>query len=519
MKLNLKRQQLLSLLLLAGVTSSGPILVSHAVADEETQTAKSDDSSETLDSSANKKEKVKDRLKKDSKVDSKKESKDSPESDTDDKSQDDSIADLLQGNKDEDEQSNLSQSITAEGPVFGLADVERLALQNNPALNIAEAGRTKAQGLYQQVGTRPNPTLGYFGQQIADRNTDQHGLFIEQEFVRGGKLALNRQVLAHTAQAQGHEINVQRYRLLTDVRTVFFAALAAQQRRDATLEFSKLADRGVEIAEARFKAEEGTRIEILQAETLVSEIALALDQAEIEYVGSWAGLSAIAGIPSATPIRLDFESVTPAEKPAWESELNQILATSPQLAAARAIVCEKQALIQRQKAQPISNITTQFGAGYDAATDHGLINLQVSAPLPTVNKNVGNISAAYADYTRAVENVERIERSIRSQMAQTSQAHDTAYAAVRIYEDEILPQVLKSMKLSESAYAAGELDFLQVLVVRRSYYEATIRLIAARRDLAQASAKVDGLFLAGGLDQPADYTDGDGIRSASIGGQ
>jgi outer membrane protein, heavy metal efflux system len=104
-------------------------------------------------------------------------------------------------------------------------------------------------------------------------------------------------------------------------------------------------------------------------------------------------------------------------------------------------------------------------------------------------------------------------------MAQTSQAHDTAYAAVRKYEDEILPQVRKSLELSESAYAAGELDFLQVLVVRRSYYEATVRLIAVRRDLAQATAKVDGLLLTGGLDQPADYTDGDGIRGAAIGGQ
>lgn len=519
MKLNFKRQQLLSLLLLAGVTHGGPIPVSRAAADDDTQTAGSEDSTPTLDSAADTKDNLKDRSKKDSKVDSKKDSKDKRETESEGASQDDSIADLLKVKTDTDKSSNLAESITAEGPVFGLADVERMALENNPVLNIAEAGRSKAQGLYQQVGTRPNPTLGYFGQQIADRNTDQHGLFIEQEFVRGDKLALNRQVLAHTAQAQGHEIEVQRYRLLTDVRTGFFAALAAQQRREATLEFSQLANRGVEIAEARFKAEEGTRIEILQAETLASEISLALEQAEIEYAGTWAGLSAIAGIQSAAPIRLDFETVTPAEKPDWESELNQILSISPQLAAARAIVCEKQALVQRQKAQPISNITTQLGAGYDAGTDHGMINLQVSAPLPTANKNIGNISAAYADYTRAVKNVERIERLIRSQMAQTSQACDTAYAAVRKYEDEILPQVLKSMKLSESAYVAGELDFLQVLVVRRSYYEATVRLIAARRDLSQATAKVDGLFLTGGLDQPADYTDGDAIRGAAIGGQ
>jgi cobalt-zinc-cadmium efflux system outer membrane protein len=74
-------------------------------------------------------------------------------------------------------------------------------------------------------------------------------------------------------------------------------------------------------------------------------------------------------------------------------------------------------------------------------------------------------------------------------------------------------------KLSEKAYQAGELDFLQVLVVRRSYYDASVRLIQAKGNLAQAVSKVDGLLLTGGLDSPVDFTNGDGIRGSAFGGQ
>jgi cobalt-zinc-cadmium efflux system outer membrane protein len=407
----------------------------------------------------------------------------------------------------------------SDAAVYTLADIEAMALGNNPAIQSAHATTSKAAGLRSQVGTRPNPTLGYFGQQIADRGTDQHGIYVEQEFVRGNKLGLNREVLGHTQRAQAAEGETQRYRVLTDVRVRFFEAIAAQQQVDATRLFAGVALRGVQVAEDRQNAEEGTLIETLQARTLLSEVTLAAEQAEVAYLGAWKDLAAIAGLQVSTPAKLVAELDTPLTTPDWETTYQEILAQSPELTAAQAIVCEKQALVRRQKAQPISNVTAQLGAGYDEATEHGMLNLQLSAPIPVWNKNSGNISAAYADYVRATQEVQRIEQSIRSRLARAAQEFDSAMKSVRKYEDEIIPQAKKSLELSEEAYRAGELEFLQVLIVRRSYYESSIRLIQARGKLAQAASKVDGLLLTGGLGSPTDYTDGDGIRGASFGGQ
>lgn len=401
---------------------------------------------------------------------------------------------------------------------FTLAEIEQIALNRNPTLAAAEAAAGKAAGLRRQVGTRPNPTLGYFGQQIADQNTDQHGIFLEQEFVRGNKLALNRQVLGHTLSAQRWETETQRYRVLTDIRVRFFQALMAQRQADATRRFSAVPERGVQVAIDRHKAEEGTLVEVLQAKTLLSEVTLAAEQAEVAYRGAWNDLAAIAGLTDVAPVRLAEEFIVPEASPDWNAVATEIIGESPELSVANALVCEKYALLKRQQVQMVPNITAQVGAGYDNATGSGMINLQFGAPIPVWNKNSGNISAAYADYARALENVKRIEQAIKSRLARVAQEYDAAQVAVKRYEQEIVPQAKQSLELSESAYQAGEFDFLQVLIVRRTYFESTIRMIAAQGRLAQANAKLDGLLLEGGLDTPADYTDGDGIRGASFGG-
>ena len=86
-------------------------------------------------------------------------------------------------------------------------------------------------------------------------------------------------------------------------------------------------------------------------------------------------------------------------------------------------------------------------------------------------------------------------------------------------EDYIFIPVDESLRVSERAYEAGELAFLQVLVVRRNYYDSTIRFIQAQGRLAQVNANIEGLLLTGGLDAPKDYTSGSGLRLLSFGGK
>jgi cobalt-zinc-cadmium efflux system outer membrane protein len=142
--------------------------------------------------------------------------------------------------------------------------------------------------------------------------------------------------------------------------------------------------------------------------------------------------------------------------------------------------------------------------------------LQVGVPIPVFNKNQGNIAAARAEYCRAMMEVTRIENSIQQRLAVVSNEFDSALAAVDKYEDEILPSARETLSLAEDAYRAGEFSFLEVLIVRRTYFESNLLYLESQVQLAQANAQVNGYVLTGGLDSTVDLSGDDSLRGQTF---
>lgn len=397
-----------------------------------------------------------------------------------------------------------------------LPEVEQLALSGNPTIRQLSASIQKARGVRNQVGVKPNPTIGYFGSQIADAGTDQHGAFVSQEIVTGGKLAQNRRVLDRSLQAQLWDFETQKQRVLTDVRVQFYEALAAQRRIELSDQFHEVTAKGVEVSRRRREAQETSVVDLLQAEVQMAEIDVARQQARVALRGAVQQLAAVVGTGELPQQSLSGELRQDSVEQDWDAVLQKMLQSSPELQAARFRISAAQALQQRQQMQTIPNLQTELGAGADNATGSGLINVTVGLPVPVFNRNSGNISAAYAEYSRAVHEVSRIEASIKSRLAEARRDYDTAAVAVRQYEGEILPRAAQTLELSEKAFAAGEFDFLQVLIVRRTYFEANLKYVDSLAALAQARARIDGLLLTGGLDAPADFDGDDSLRGQTF---
>ena len=404
-------------------------------------------------------------------------------------------------------------------PALTLATLEQMALENNPAIRQATASVSKATGFRDQVGLYPNPTLAYSGQQLGDAGTDQHMLTLSQDIVTGNKLGLSQQVLNQAMQAQLWEVEAQRQRVLTDVRTMYYEALAAQRRMALATEFQVLAAKGVRVAESRKAALEGSQPEILQAEIQLQEVELQQQQAQYELTAAWQELTALIGLPDLSLASLEGELPTTAEARDWDAVYEELASRSPELHAARSRVDRASANLRRQDAQVIPNIELQLGVGRDLGTDSDFAQVGVGVPLPVWNRNEGNISAAHAEYCRATQDYQRLRMSLQARLARAAKEHDSALAAVQRYEGQILPKAQQSLTLSEQAYAAAEFNFLQVLTARRTYFESNLKSVDARRQLAQASTLIQGLLLSGGLSETVDTTEDDGLRGQALSGQ
>ena len=307
--------------------------------------------------------------------------------------------------------------------------------------------------------------------------------------------------------------------MLTDVRQRFYEALAAQRRKELAIGFETVAAKGVSFAEARMRAKEGTKPEVLQAEIQLKEVQLQRRNADAAFRGAWKQLMAVAGMPDVQPGTLDGQlSVATADRD-WEAIQNQILSSSPELQGARARFARARANLDRQQAQAIPNLSLMFGAGQDNGIGSNMINTQIGLPVPVHNKNQGNIAAAHAEFCRASQDVRRTENAIQSRLAGARRDFEMSAATVLQYEQEILPRAQETLTLAESAYEAGEFDFLQVLIVRRTYFDSNIAYVAAQVDLARSSALVDGSVLSGGLESTRDTEFDSGLRDQSLTGR
>ena len=401
--------------------------------------------------------------------------------------------------------------------VWTLQELQSLAIQHNPAVKQASAAASEADGVHNQTGLRPNPTVGYFADEIGDAGqAGLHGAFVSQMFVRGNKLAWNEQVVGHEVQMRRWNEKAQRQRVLTDVQIHYVTAMAAQQRLQLTQAFRKVAERGVKVSEQRVEARFAGRADILQSEMQLSQIDLAIRQTELQLDAAWKQLAAVAGQPQLTRRPLLDNLEASINKTNGDVALSELLSNSPLLAAAQYRVSRAKANLQRQQVQKTPNVTAQLGTGHNDATGDAFANVQFSMPLPAHNRNQGNIHAAWSEYCEATQNIRRLKMQIRRDMAGEMRDYESALAAVEQYRDVIIPKAKETLELMKQAQAGGEYDFLRVLTARRAFYDASINFVNAYQTLAVADAKISGQLLTGGLNGPVETPLSTGLRGQAL---
>lgn len=407
---------------------------------------------------------------------------------------------------------------------LSLADLEQLAEANNPTLVQLSMSVDKAYAVRRQVGLCPNPTVGYFAEEMGDDGTaGKQGGFVTQTIVLGNKLDLNRAVAGQDVQVMLWELEAQRQRVLTDVRVTYFDTLGAQRRVEQARLLLQVAEAGVEAAEELVRAQQAARPDVLQAEILLNETRIILQNAVYDYEAAWKRVASLVGRPDLEPVALQGSLEGELTARDWEQTYQELLASSPELQAAQSRVNRARTQIRRQQVQPIPNLFAQVVVAHDNASGDDIANVQLGIPLPLFNRNQGGIGVAEADYRRAIRDVERIQLQLRTRLASAMRNYQRALKQAERYRNDILPRAKENLDLTEQGYLQAEFDFLRVLTARRTYFETNLAYIQSLTELLQADAVIQGLLLAGGLDEVPDVSPGIlgglGQRGQALSGQ
>ena len=383
---------------------------------------------------------------------------------------------------------------------LSLADLEAMAVANNPTLTIAWARINAARGRQVQSGLYPNPMFGYVSQDIGEDGTaGQHGGYVSQQFITGKKLQLNRAMGSREVREQRFLFDAQELRVLSDVRLRYFDALAAQRRVELTAELTQVSGQLADNSRQLLEAQQIAQSDLLQAEIEVEEAQILAANASNERQEAWRRLAAVVGVSALEPSPLagSLDGDLPSYE--WDEVFCAVMAQQPQLAAATARIERARIAIARARKENIPDVTVMTMLTHMNQTHDDVVGVQAGIPIPVLNQNQGNIMASHAELTAAANNLRRIELDLQDRLAMAFRRYANARQQVDRYRNEILPRADKSIDLVGEGYRVGQVDFLALLTSQRTFIRVNIAYVDALSEMRQAATLIEGQLLSDSL--------------------
>jgi cobalt-zinc-cadmium efflux system outer membrane protein len=390
-----------------------------------------------------------------------------------------------------------------------LQDLEAMALANNPTLVQADAQIRAARGASYQAGLCPNPFVGYEGEYNSigqGPDESSNGGFVAQEFVTGGKLRLSRAKWDQRARIAETNLHAQQHRVLNDVRAQFYRTLAAQQLVEVSRELLTNGEDNLQTYREMLNLGQTNQSGLLRAEVDLERDRLGLKQAEFELDHAWRTLTSLIAVPELSRTSLAGSlagSLEHHEEPIdWDSALNQVLSSSPELQAAWQKIQHDEITIQRERAEPIPNLIAGVTTTHSPVANTTQTTFNLGIPLPVFDRNQGTVRQAQADLMQSHAETRRLELELRNRLALQYRVYRTAWQNVHDYEATMLPKAKRSYDLLHASYKERRAAWPDVLMAQRYYLTLRSEQLNNLVMYRESDVAIRGMLLSGGLSTP-----------------
>jgi cobalt-zinc-cadmium efflux system outer membrane protein len=415
----------------------------------------------------------------------------------------------------QESQHGTDQNTTSEqGPPqakLTLEDLEQLALKHNPTLAQVADAIQAAKGRKLQAGLYPNPVVGYDGDEIRPgpiTRGGEHGFFIQQDIVTGGKLRLNRKAAGEEQAQEEARAEAQRDRVLTSVRILYYETLGAQQLLELRQHLAEVAGQAVTTSKQLYNVGQADEPDVLEAEAEAGVTQLAVFDAQNNRQRLWQQLAATVGVPDLPLTSLAGNLEHPLPSLSRDQTLATILAASPEMKAAEAGLRRAEWALQRSRVAPIPDIQFRGGMRHNRellesplGRPFGLEGFaEVGVQIPIFNRNQGNVQSAQAELASARQEVERVRLSLEQRFALAFQDYSNSLEAAGRYQNDILPKAQRAYELYLNKYHEMAAAFPQVLIAQRTWFQLQEDYIGSLVRLWSAVSEIRGMLLTGALE-------------------
>jgi cobalt-zinc-cadmium efflux system outer membrane protein len=264
-----------------------------------------------------------------------------------------------------------------------------------------------------------------------------------------------------------------------------------------------------------------SRVETFPLDLLYQNAPVALQQAQSQLSLALQSVSLLAGVEVDKQSLHGMDVHQLPQLFDWDEQLERITTTSPEAAEAGFRIARAQNALERERAERVPDLATEFVVQYDNATEDTVTGVRVGMPLPIWNRNQGGIRRANAELSQAQRNSERVRDHLEQRLAEKFQAYLVARKTVESFTtplpgDSGVPgQTTPENGLSPLQEAAearshaerlfpNELDALEAATVYRGYTEINLQYLNALDAHWDAWVEIEGLLLGDSLAAPAE---------------
>lgn len=388
----------------------------------------------------------------------------------------------------------------AEAAVNGVAleALVAIALEQNPRLAKVTFGVEAARGRAYQAGLYPNPLVELKWDELGDRQS-RSGVntlpLVTQELVMGRKLKLSRAAAEREVEQASWGVMAERYAMLSEIRVAYFDVLALQERVRLLCEIRRYGrDITKTVRSLRDDAKQLADIDVLPVEAELLRYEADVESTQAEKAAAYKRLAALLGVHrlAITQVAGRFEDYSFPDYDVESTPL-YVLSVHPEIQQAQWGIEKAKFVVQRAKAEPIPNLSVNGGYVRQNQNRSDDYVLGVSASIPLFNKNQGNIRAAEAELSAAMQEVGRIENDLTDRVAIALRE----FAAARKRAEKYQAVVSKAEQAQTIATEdqRRNLSPLMVLELQRSLRQARLEQLKSLGDAWKAAATISGLTI------------------------
>lgn len=376
----------------------------------------------------------------------------------------------------------LSCSAAAQNSTVTLDQALATAFENHPHIRTARADLMLREAFIRSASVYPfNPELTLAANARAG---DQTSYDIEAELEQEFEIAGQRKKRRAAASADRNVVRAGTNRLLQEVAShvrIAFVGAAAQRElleiANAELEISRQL---VHLAERRLAAGAGTKLEIAVARAELSKSEEQVAAIEGEYAIARAELAYVMGLG---------DGVLPqVQGDVGEDEAELAASMSELMAAARlhrqdlvSLLLSETAAQKRlelARAEAFPNLRLGVFGGQEAG-DELLVGGSVSIPIPLFQRNQGGVGIAEAEVVEAQARTASGEQDVMREVATAYQQYVAARKSLVSLEANVVTTE-EALRLLRRAFETGKSTWVEILVMRRTLFDAQRALVKVR---------------------------------------